>query len=116
MDLNLLKQNPFFRAIKTLGDVFVPIIPAIVASDESRRDTASALVPLDGCTAARKETVTGPAVASSSRAMARVRAQPSLDALPNRMAWGPMQTLFPCQPGSSPAVEKSPSEVAPPVR
>ena len=26
------KQNPFFRAIKTLGDVFVPIIPAIVAS------------------------------------------------------------------------------------
>lgn len=26
------KQNPFMRAIKTLGDVFVPIIPAIVAS------------------------------------------------------------------------------------
>ncbi|HAP33156.1 MAG TPA: PTS beta-glucoside transporter subunit EIIBCA, partial [Lachnospiraceae bacterium] len=26
------KQNFFFRAIKTLGDVFVPIIPAIVAS------------------------------------------------------------------------------------
>ena len=26
------KQNPFFRAIKTLGDIFVPIIPAIVAS------------------------------------------------------------------------------------
>ncbi|MDI9489799.1 MAG: PTS transporter subunit EIIC [Clostridiaceae bacterium] len=26
------KQNPFKRAIKTLGDVFVPIIPAIVAS------------------------------------------------------------------------------------
>lgn len=26
------KQNPFLRAIKTLGDVFVPIIPAIVAS------------------------------------------------------------------------------------
>ncbi|MCQ2792040.1 MAG: glucose PTS transporter subunit IIA [Bacilli bacterium] len=25
------KQNPFFRAIKTLGDIFVPIIPAIVA-------------------------------------------------------------------------------------
>ena len=26
------KQNPFKRAIKTLGDIFVPIIPAIVAS------------------------------------------------------------------------------------
>ena len=26
------KQNPFLRAIKTLGDIFVPIIPAIVAS------------------------------------------------------------------------------------
>lgn len=26
------KQNPFMRAVKTLGDVFVPIIPAIVAS------------------------------------------------------------------------------------
>lgn len=26
------KQNWFFRAIKTLGDIFVPIIPAIVAS------------------------------------------------------------------------------------
>ncbi|MCR5353951.1 MAG: glucose PTS transporter subunit IIA [Lachnospiraceae bacterium] len=26
------KQNIFFRAIKTLGDIFVPIIPAIVAS------------------------------------------------------------------------------------
>lgn len=26
------KQNPFQRAIKTLGDIFVPIIPAIVAS------------------------------------------------------------------------------------
>lgn len=26
------KQNPFKRAVKTLGDVFVPIIPAIVAS------------------------------------------------------------------------------------
>ncbi|SFB16545.1 PTS system sucrose-specific IIA component, Glc family /PTS system sucrose-specific IIB component, Glc family /PTS system sucrose-specific IIC component, Glc family [Acetitomaculum ruminis DSM 5522] len=26
------KQNVFFRAIKTLGDIFVPIIPAIVAS------------------------------------------------------------------------------------
>ncbi|MDE6760536.1 MAG: glucose PTS transporter subunit IIA [Lachnospiraceae bacterium] len=26
------KQNPFLRAVKTLGDVFVPIIPAIVAS------------------------------------------------------------------------------------
>ena len=26
------KQNPFMRAIKTLGDIFVPIIPAIVAS------------------------------------------------------------------------------------
>lgn len=26
------KQNPFKKAIKTLGDVFVPIIPAIVAS------------------------------------------------------------------------------------
>ncbi len=26
------KQNPFMRGIKTLGDVFVPIIPAIVAS------------------------------------------------------------------------------------
>lgn len=26
------RQNPFLRAVKTLGDVFVPIIPAIVAS------------------------------------------------------------------------------------
>ena len=26
------RQNPFKRAIKTLGDIFVPIIPAIVAS------------------------------------------------------------------------------------
>ena len=26
------RQNPFLRAIKTLGDIFVPIIPAIVAS------------------------------------------------------------------------------------
>lgn len=26
------KQNPFKRAIKTIGDIFVPIIPAIVAS------------------------------------------------------------------------------------
>lgn len=25
------KMNPFFRAVKTLGDIFVPIIPAIVA-------------------------------------------------------------------------------------
>lgn len=26
------RQNPFLRAVKTLGDIFVPIIPAIVAS------------------------------------------------------------------------------------
>lgn len=26
------RQNPFMRAIKLLGDIFVPIIPAIVAS------------------------------------------------------------------------------------
>ena len=26
------KMNPFKKAIKTLGDIFVPIIPAIVAT------------------------------------------------------------------------------------